>query len=157
MLEVVNVKVQVVNVRCKIFEWVSVNILSEWVRCRIFELVSSWSNKDSRKPPKAYSHPIHHRHRARGLSMEGCCVRGVLMERSFVVLLIVIQVSLQLTCQVRVSFPKPWSQYTRMRFYMIVQKASQFGKHFGPMYGLFPCLFHLFALFVAKFVTLCKP
>ncbi len=32
---------------------------------------------------------------------------------------------------------------------MIVQKASQFGKHFGSMCGLFPCLLHLFALFVA--------
>jgi hypothetical protein len=43
-----------------------------------------------------------------------------------------------------------------MKFSMIVQKTSQFG-HFGYVCGLFPCLLHLFALFVAKFVTLCKP
>ncbi len=129
-------------------------VLSEWVRCIIFELMKGRSNKKSQKPPKAYLCPIHHHHDARGLSTKGCHARGVSTKRNFVLLLIVTQVSLQLTCQVRISFPKPWSQQTRMRFFTIMQKTSQFGKHFCFMCGLFPCLFHLFALFVAKFVTL---
>jgi hypothetical protein len=145
------------NARRRVFEWASVKVLSEWVRCRIFELMRGRSNKDSWKPTKAYLHPIHHCYCARGLSIKGCCVKGVLTKGSYVVLSIVTQVSLQLACQVRVRFPEPWSQSTRMRFFMIVLKASQSGKHFGFLCVLFPCLLHLFTLFVAKFVTLCKP
>jgi hypothetical protein len=89
-------------------------VLSEWIRCRIFELVRSQSNKRSQKPPKAYSNPIHHHHDARnchakGLSMEGCCAKGTSTEGSSIMLSVVTQVSLQLTYQVRVSLPKPWS------------------------------------------------
>ncbi len=82
MLEVASVRVQVASVKCRVFEWPNVR-----VRCRIFELMKGRNNKKSRKPSKAYSHPIHHRHRARGLSMEGCHVRGALMEGSSVMLL----------------------------------------------------------------------
>jgi hypothetical protein len=42
--------------------------------------------------------------------MEGCCARGASMKECLVVLLVVTQISLQLTYQVRVSFLKPWSQ-----------------------------------------------
>jgi hypothetical protein len=85
-------------------------VSNEWVRCRIFELVKVQSNKKNLKPPKAYLHSIHHHHHARGLSIEGCHLRGTLIKGSFVVSLIVMQVSLQLTYQVKVNFPKPWSQ-----------------------------------------------
>ncbi len=55
---------------------------NELIKCRIFELMKGQINKKSRKPPKAYSHPIHHHHHARGLWTEGCLIR--------------------------VNFPKPW-------------------------------------------------
>jgi hypothetical protein len=79
------------------------------VRCRIFELMRGQSNKKNLKPPKAYLRPIHHHHRVRGLSIEGCHVRGAFIEGSYVMSSIVMQVSLQLTYQVRVNFPMPWS------------------------------------------------
>jgi hypothetical protein len=105
MLEATSVRVQVASVRCRVFEWMNVRVLSEWVMCRIFELKGRNNNKN-RKPPKAYSCPIHHHHHPKELSTKGCHARRTLMEGIFVVLLTITQVSLQLTCQVRVSFSK---------------------------------------------------
>jgi hypothetical protein len=76
----------------------TVKVLSEWFRRRVFELMKGQNNKKSRKPPKAYLHPIHHQDRVKGLSTKGCHARGALMEGSFIVLSIVTQVSLKLTC-----------------------------------------------------------
>jgi hypothetical protein len=95
-------KLQATSVRCKVYKWTSVRVLNEWVRCKIFELVKGWNNKKGWKPPKAYSHPIHHRHHARDhcakrISTKGCHAKGVSTKGSSVVSLIITQVSLQLT------------------------------------------------------------
>jgi hypothetical protein len=66
MLQTTSVKVQAMNVRCRVFEWAMATMndkclklqttsvrckvfkwTSEWVKCRIFELVKGWNNKKS--------------------------------------------------------------------------------------------------------------
>ncbi len=93
---------QATSVRCRVFKWMSVRVLSEWVRCRIFGLVRGRNNKRSQKPPKANLCPIHHHHHAkdccaRRLSTKGCRARGASTKGSFIMSSTITQVSLQLT------------------------------------------------------------
>jgi hypothetical protein len=95
-------KLRVASAGCRVSKWMSVRVLSEWVRCRIFGLVRRQNNKRSQKPPKANLCPSHHHHHAkdrcaRRLSMKGCCVRGASTKGSFIMSSTITQVSLQLT------------------------------------------------------------
>jgi hypothetical protein len=98
------------------FEWVSVLSSDEWVRCRIFELVKGWSNKRSRKPPKANLHASHHCHcekdrHAKRLLTKGYHAKGVSTKGIKLYNVVGSHTSLiAIRCQVRVSFLKPWSQ-----------------------------------------------
>ncbi len=127
MFEATSVRVQVASVKCRVSEWASVKVLSEWVRCRIFELMKGQSNKKGQKPPKAYSHPIRHHHCAKGLLTKGCCTKGASTEGSFVVLSTITQVSLQLICQVRLAFQNHGHNRQGWGFLWLCKKLHNLG------------------------------